>query len=379
MGVTLTKAARTAFEITNELFIAVGSGIWGIAILANHGLKHNRFFGTSIIVSLTIASLLFAFRTNELCMPDRKKFIVITGCDSGLGFSLALHASEMGFSVLAGCLNLESEGACILASHQKQGLICFKLDVTQNQSIENAMQFIHDVLTEDKNNELWCVINNAGVMIFGEFEWLTNNLIQQQINVNLLGTMQVTKAISPLLRKHKSRLINVVSHCALATLPGLAVYGATKAGIYAFSDGIRVELAKYGVRVVSFVPGSFPFQSNIMLKQHDHSEEMRSAFTSEQEKFYGIYFKKYNSYLCAISAMIKQPGKIYMKDLYENFENALIAQNPKALYIVEPMRYKYYHFFFKYSPYFIRDYLVNKFIMMPAFERPEDYTEYDLY
>lgn len=52
------------------------------------------------------------------------------------------------------------------------------------------------------------------------------------------------------------RIITVTSHCALATLPGLAVYGATKAGLMAWCDGLRVEQAKYGVHVITFIPGT---------------------------------------------------------------------------------------------------------------------------
>jgi short-subunit dehydrogenase len=52
-------------------------------------------------------------------------------------------------------------------------------------------------------SELRALINNAGVMIFGEFEWQTERHIQHQIDVNLLGTMRVTKSFCPLLRKYK--------------------------------------------------------------------------------------------------------------------------------------------------------------------------------
>lgn len=50
---------------------------------------------------------------------------------------------------------------------------------------------------------LWALVNNAGCMVFGEYEWLTHSLIQKQVNLNLLGTFNVTKAFCPLLRKHK--------------------------------------------------------------------------------------------------------------------------------------------------------------------------------
>lgn len=52
-------------------------------------------------------------------------------------------------------------------------------------------------------------------MCFGEFEWQTNAIIEHQINVNLFGTMNFTRSFLPLARKHKTRLINVTSHCAI--------------------------------------------------------------------------------------------------------------------------------------------------------------------
>ena len=68
-------------------------------------------------------------------------------------------------------------------------------------------------------------VNNCGVMVFGESEWLTDNLIDYQINVNLAGTIKLTKRFLPLIRISKARVVNVTSHCALRALPGLSVYG----------------------------------------------------------------------------------------------------------------------------------------------------------
>lgn len=92
-------------------------------------------------------------------------------------------------------------------------------------------------------------------MTFGEFEWQTEEQTYHQVAVNLLGTMRLTKEFLPLLRKHSSRLIVVTSHCASQPLPGVAIYGATKAGLDAWATSLRVELKKYGVDVVKFIPG----------------------------------------------------------------------------------------------------------------------------
>lgn len=66
-------------------------------------------------------------------------------------------------------------------------------------------------------------------MVFGETEWQTNDQIAEQLNVNLAGTIRVTKAFLPLVRQNKSRIINITSHCGLRALPGLPIYCASKA------------------------------------------------------------------------------------------------------------------------------------------------------
>lgn len=64
---------------------------------------------------------------------------------------------------------------------------------------------------------------------------------------------------SHLIKKCKiaGRLVNVVSHCAIAGLPGLSVYGATKAALLNWNDTLRIEQSKYGVKVISFIPGMY--------------------------------------------------------------------------------------------------------------------------
>lgn len=162
------------------------------------------------------------------------------------------------------------------------------------------------------------------------------------------------------------RIITVTSHCAHAALPGLAVYGATKAGLAAWSDALRVELKKYGVKVITFIPGSFTQHSNIMSKQVENVYEMHSAFTGEQLYFYGEYFKRYNSYLALLTGPA-MPRKIVDSGMYEIYERALLDEFPQAKYVNEPFRYTFYHTLFRITPFWLRDYLVCKFMKMPEY------------
>lgn len=203
-------------------------------------------------------------------------------------------------------------------------------------------------------------------MCFGETEWQTSDIIEQQIAVNLSGTIKVTKSFLPLVRKHKSRIINVTSHCGLRSLPGLPIYCATKAGLKAFTDALRLDMNKYGVDVINFVPGSFVAASNIAAKHSIVAAKMRSAFNEEQLKFYGEFFDRYNKYLDGLSGE-KEP-KMIDELIIDAFEEALQDNPPKSIYICEPMRYKLYHALFNLTPQRVTDWLLHKFVSMPEYD-----------
>lgn len=149
------------------------------------------------------------------------------------------------------------------------------------------------------------------------------------------------------------------------------MYGATKTGLQGFSDGLRVELGKYGIKVTTLIPGSFTTQSNIMSKQVDNVYEMFSAFSSEQRKFYEDYFKRYNSYLALLSGPTI-PKKIQDQKLYKEFEGALLDEKPQRIYICQNWRYALYYSLFNIVPFRIRDILVHKFMKMPEFQAEND-------
>lgn len=176
----------------------------------------------------------------------------------------------------------------------------------------------------------------------------------------------MTKAFLSTIRLHKSRIINVTSHCGLRTLPTLPIYCATKAGLIAFTEGLRLDMNKYGVEVVNFIPGSFVMSSNISARQQQRTNEMRSAFSEEQKNFYGDYFDRISKYLEIISGE-KEP-QIVDPLILESFEDALLDTPPKRQYLCEPLRYKIYHFLFNFTPQPVTDFLLHKFVGFPQYD-----------
>lgn len=317
---------------------------------------------------------------------DWRNVVVTTGCDSGLGYSIAVHChNNLNMSVVACVHHLDSKGAVKLknqfAASDRFHLI--ELEITKNESIASVNKFLEDLLEKNENlskfikkqheniltnlfAELTALVNNCGLMCFGETEWQTNEIIESQINVNLSGTIRMTRGLLPLIRNQKSRIINVTSHCGLRPLPGLSVYSATKAGLLAFTDALRLDMEKYEVEVVNFIPGSFVMSSNIASNQTKLADQMRSSFSMEQKSFYGDYFDRYNGYLKFVAGE-KEPQMVDSR-IIETFEEALLEVPPRTRYICEPLRYKVFNALFKITPQKITDLLIHKFVSMPKFD-----------
>ncbi|ESO91235.1 hypothetical protein LOTGIDRAFT_105518, partial [Lottia gigantea] len=104
---------------------------------------------------------------------------------------------------------------------------------------------------------LWGVVNNAGINFVGPIELTNIQQIHRVCDVHLFGTVRVTKAFLPLLRQSKGRIINMSSLRGVTLRAKLAAYGMSKAGIETFSDSLRLEMARFGIKVSIIQPGNF--------------------------------------------------------------------------------------------------------------------------
>ncbi|OAD60364.1 Estradiol 17-beta-dehydrogenase 2, partial [Eufriesea mexicana] len=290
--------------------------------------------------------------------------IVVTGCDSGLGYSLALHCRQLGSTVIASVLQIDGPRAKQL---ENEGILVYPLDVTKIQSVKNFTNFVRMTLTQ-KNLVLRCLINNAAMMIFGEFEWQTDEQLRNQVEVNFLGTMRITRELMPMIRAYFSRIIVISSHCNIQPIPGVAAYSGTKAALNAWATAIRMELKKYGIKVVCFIPGSFVRESNILARQAEHFQAMKRSMSAEAKTFYGDYFVRYSQYFASV-AQGAGLEKLQDSGIYDVFEGALLDKYPSAIYKNESWRYLVYHALFLIMPTCLRDRLVEKFVQGPSWTK----------
>lgn len=179
-----------------------------------------------------------------------QKTVLITGCSSGIGAALASEFARRGHRVYATARRRES-----LAPLEAQGVRGLALDVNDDHAIAAAFDA---VMREAGSLDL--LVNNAGVSQVGAVVDLTREDLRRQYETNVIAPVRVTAAALPLLRaavaqQGSATIANVGSIVGTFTTPFAAAYCSSKAAIHSLTDGLRMELKPFGIRVVAIQPG----------------------------------------------------------------------------------------------------------------------------
>lgn len=132
-------------------------------------------------------------------------------------------------------------------------LIILPLDVTSDESVTAALIEVSTSL-KLREEELWGLVNNAGIHIWGEVEWATMNAYHQLFEVNVFGMVRVTRAFLPLLRASRGRVVNMASLASRVSGFGMNNYCMSKRAVVAFSECLRREMVNWGVKVATIEP-----------------------------------------------------------------------------------------------------------------------------
>ncbi|XP_066225557.1 retinol dehydrogenase 16 [Saccopteryx leptura] len=175
---------------------------------------------------------------------------------------------------------------------------------------------------------LWGLVNNAGISLpTAPNEWLTKQDFVKVLDVNLLGVIEVTLYLLPLVRKARGRVVNVSSVLGRINLYG-GGYGISKYGVQAFSDSLRRELSHSGVKVAIIEPGYFKTPvTNPELIFRSFQEAWNRASPEVKE----IYGEKYfASSMKMIGSLEKCTQDLSL--VTECMEHALTARHPRTRY-----------------------------------------------
>ena len=206
--------------------------------------------------------------------------MVVTGASSGIGRACALHLDSLGFGVFAGVR--KDSDANSLRSEGSERLEPLSIDVADQGSIEAAATRVSDEVGE---RGVAGLVNNAGISVVGPMEFLPLEELRRQLDVNLIGQVAVTQAVIPELRKAAGRIVFMSSIGGRLSSPFMTPYHASKWGIEAIADALRLELRPWGIEVVLVEPGSI--DTRIWAKGQAQANEIESGMGERGRALYG--------------------------------------------------------------------------------------------
>jgi NAD(P)-dependent dehydrogenase (short-subunit alcohol dehydrogenase family) len=179
-----------------------------------------------------------------------KKIWFITGAGRGMGVEFAKAALAAGNAVVASGRN---PNAVAKAVGEADDLLVVKLDVTSRQDAEAGVK-----AAVDRFGRIDVLVNNAASFEAGYFEELTPEQIERQLTVSLIGPMNVTRAVLPVMRTQRSG--HVVTISSLAGLVGFeynTAYAASKFGVDGWMESLAPEVEPFGIHTTVVNPGFF--------------------------------------------------------------------------------------------------------------------------
>ena len=182
-------------------------------------------------------------------MADKQVWL-ITGAGRGMGVSIAKAALAAGHNVVATGRNPD---AVREALGPADDLLAVKLDVTSAQDAEAPVE-----AAVDRFGRIDVFVNNAANFYAGYFEELTPEQMERQLTTSLIGPMNVTRAVLPVMREQRSgHIISISSTAGLVGFAFCSAYAAAKFGVEGWMESLQQEVAPFGIHTTIVNPGFF--------------------------------------------------------------------------------------------------------------------------
>lgn len=175
-----------------------------------------------------------------------RKICLVTGASSGIGHATALELLRAGHTVYGGARRVER-----MVDLRAAGAHPLDMDVTSEPSLTQAVSTVLD-----KHGRVDVLVNNAGIGLYGAAEEVPIDDARHEFEVNLFAAARLIQLVLPGMRGQRSgTIVNVSSVGGELSLALGAWYHASKHALEAYSDSLRQEVARFGVRVVIVQPG----------------------------------------------------------------------------------------------------------------------------
>jgi NAD(P)-dependent dehydrogenase (short-subunit alcohol dehydrogenase family) len=247
-----------------------------------------------------------------------ERAVLITGCSSGIGLCVARGLKMRGYAVIASARKVED-----VTRLQAEGFTAIQLDLVDSESIKQAVEQTLQI-TQGK---LFALFNNGAYGQPGAVEDLSREVLRQQFETNLFGTVELTNQLIPTMRKQGfGRIIQNSSVLGLITLSYRGAYNASKFALEGITDTLRQELTGTGIMVSLIEPGPIEsqFRKNAFAAYQQHIDARNSAHRDTYQQMEARLKKK------GPAAPFTLPAEAVLKKVI----HALESSNPKPRYYV---------------------------------------------
>lgn len=234
---------------------------------------------------------------------------LVTGASSGIGQACAVRLHHNGWRVLSG---VRREGDA------PEGTEEVLLDVTDAEQIQAAAGLVEG---------LDGLVNNAGIALAAPLEFIPPEELRHQLEVNLVGQVAVTQAFMPALRRAKGRIVFMGSIAGKSALPFLGPYAASKHGLEAVADSLRLELRPFGIHVSIVEPGTI--KTPIWTRSAARADELIESSDGQLGELYGVRISAFRQI-----AMKRGAAGASADAVAKVVEEALTADRPHTRYLV---------------------------------------------
>ena len=271
------------------------------------------------------------------------KTVLVTGCSSGIGESIANCLRDSGWDVFP----TARSGSDLQRLHSK-GFDALHMDLRDSISIDDCVSS----LMRKTPSGIGAIVNNAGIAIPGAVEDLSRDDLRTQFEVNVFGLQELTNKLMPTFRAQGwGRIVNISSIYGVLTAPMVGGYCASKYALEALSNAQRMELRNSGISVSLVEPGP------ILSRFRENAYESLRKKISKENYFYSEYKK----------TLKRKLGKPQRNELFtlrpeyvaEKVVHALTSDRPKRRYLVTYPAYAGY-IMSKVLPDFAIDYFMRK-------------------
>jgi len=235
-------------------------------------------------------------------MEIKGKVVIVTGASSGIGEATARQFGKAGAKLVLAARRVDRlEALAKEISDMGSGAetLVVQADLSKLEDIQNLIQKTIDVF-----KRIDVLVNNAG---FGRLDWLENldpvKDIQAQFDVNVMGVIQTTRQVLPVMIKQRSgHIINMCSMAGLVATPTYTIYAACKHAVHGFSEALRREVKPWGIDVSMIYPGGVltEFQSHAGIKRKTNATTPKALLLTA------------NQVGSAVAQLVRRPRRMWI-------------------------------------------------------------------